>query len=219
MRSVSGFDRRGLIKIMTEEKDRLIVDSGSGTCISGLIYFVLLGSLLILWAYSLGNYLIEQTGINRTDLPGGYFWMLGIVPGYLVHELTQAVWIRIFGGRPRWGMRPDDKKLDLMDRYRRRTFLLQSITLQTYSPGTRFSLIQYLVIVLSPIPVIFIVLPLLMVLWTDPRFYMLMFSTGLISIFFLPRDLILAGMVLFSGSLSDVDIVDKENGTYASPRR
>jgi hypothetical protein len=82
-----------------------------------------------------------------------------------------------------------------------------------WSPGKRFSVVQYLVIVLSPIALTFGLLPIAMVAWQNPGFQIVVWLIGFMNAALIAFDILIAVKLIASGGF-DSYVVDEAEGTY-----
>jgi hypothetical protein len=134
--------------------------------------------------------------------------LFSLLVGFGLHELCQYAFFRLFGSSPRYsGRKYDENRTYLQSKY------LFPVIMRFWSPGKRFSLVQYLVIVLSPIPLTFGLLPIAMITWQNPGVHSVIFATGFISATLIGFDILIAVKLIASGDF-DYDVVDESEGTY-----
>jgi hypothetical protein len=158
---------------------------------------------------AVANFVRDKWLVARPNLQESEWLMLfSLLLGFVIHELCQYVFFRLFGSSPRYsGRKYDEKRTYLQRKY------LFPVIMRFWSPGKRFSLVQYLAIVLSPILLTFGLLPIAMIAWQNPRVHSVIFAIGFMSATFIGFDILIAVKLIGSGGF-DYDVVDELEGTY-----
>ena len=128
--------------------------------------------------------------------------------GIALHEFCQYAFLRLFGGNPRYSGRKYDRDRTYLQRK-----YLSTVIMRLWSPGKKFALAHYLVIVLSPTIMTFGVYPVAMRIWQNPDFLSVFWVIGLVNSALVAFDILIALKLIGSGNLSYA-VVDESEGTY-----
>ena len=169
---------------------------------------VLVFLAFLMWI-AVANFIRDNWLIARPNLlEANWLILFSALLGFVLHELCQYTFFRLFGGSPRYsGRKHDGKRTYLQRKY------LFPVIMRFWSPGKRFSLGQYLVIVLSPVLLTFGLLPVAMVMWQNPVFQTIIWITGFTNSVFIAFDILIAVKLIASGGF-DHYVVDESEGTY-----
>jgi hypothetical protein len=192
---------------MNQEKLH-VIRSDRGSCLTTISSMVLVFLAFLLWI-AVANFVRDNWLIARPNLlEANWLILFSALLGFVLHELCQYTFFRLFGSSPRYsGRNYDEKRTHLQRKY------LFPVIMRFWSPGKRFSLAQYLVIVLSPVLLTFGLLPIAMIAWQNPEFQILIFVLGFISAALIAFDILIAVKLVTSGGF-DYDVVDESEGTY-----
>jgi hypothetical protein len=156
---------------------------------------------------------MDKLSAARPELLESEWLMLfSLLIGFVFHELCQYIFFRLFGVSPRYSNRKYDEKRT----YLKRKYLFPVI-MRFWSPGKRFSLVQYLVIVLSPIALTFGLLPIAMIMWQNPVFQTVVWIMGFMNSALIAFDILIAVKLVASGNF-DYYVIDESEGTYRMKR-
>lgn len=185
-----------------------VIRSDQGSCLTTISSFLMMLIGILVWI-AVTNYVIDVLLVTRPKLLESEWLMLfSVLFGFIFHEFCQYVFIRLFGGSPRYsGRRYDEKRTYLQRRW------LFPVIMRFWSPGKKFSLAQYLIIVLSPVAATFGLLPFVMIAWQNPVFQTLIWITGFTNSALIAFDILIASRLIASGSF-DYYVVDESEGTY-----
>ena len=196
---------------MNQEKLH-VIRSDRGGCLTTLSSMFLVFIAFLMWI-AVANFVRDNWLIARPNLlEADWIILFSALLGFVLHELCQYGVFRLFGVSPRYsGRKYDEQRTYLQRKY------LFPVIMRFWSPGKRFSLVQYLVIVLSPIPLTFGLLPIAMIAWQNPGFLAVIFVIGFISATLIAFDILIAVKLIASGGF-DYYVVDESEGTYRVKR-
>lgn len=194
--------------------DRLIISANFGSIGTSLLCFLLVTILLFSWV----NFTLDPIfdTIQETDWPSNLVWFINLGAAVLLHESIQWLFLWLFGGRPRWSKRWVDEMEDY-ERTSLRTVLI-SPELRTWSPDTKYTPLQYLVVLLSPVFITFFLCPIIMIIWVVPAVFFPGLAMGIANSFLIPRDIWAAAILIFSVRFQKYYVVDRPEGTYLVKR-
>lgn len=192
---------------MSQEKLH-IIRADRGSCLTTIGVSLLVMVFILLWI-AVSNFIIDRTSVVRQELfRSGWLIVISFLFGIALHEFCQYVFIRLFGGKPRYsGRKYDQSRTYLQRRY------LSTIIMRFWSPGKKYALAQYLVIVLSPAIMTFGVLPIAMMFWQNPAFLSIVWIVGFGNSVLIALDCLIALKLIASGNF-DYSVVDESEGTY-----
>ena len=191
-----------------KENKTLLIKSYEGSCSSSLVSILLIPIPFLIWA-GLAMFIIEKTLIPKDLLSTSpLVFLFSALLGYGFHDFCHFFALKFFGGKPKYGKRKYKEGRSYFDRK-----WLFPITIRFWSPGTVFSRVQYIIIVLTPILFNYLILPLFMLVYRDPLYISVILIIGLFISSFIPMDLSIAGKIMLSSEKGQF-IVDEEAGTF-----
>ena len=192
---------------MNKEKVH-VIRSDRGSCLTTISSMLLVLITLLTWI-AVANFVRDNWFISRPNLlEANWLLLFSAVLGFVAHELCQYLFFRLFGSSPRYtGRKYGEKRTYLERKY------LFPIIMRFWSPGKRFSLVQYLVIVLSPVLLTFGLLPIAMIVWQNPAFQTGIWLIGFMNAALIAFDILIAVRLIAWGGF-DYYVVDESEGTY-----
>ena len=185
-----------------------VVKTDQGSCLTALSIILLLPLFFSLWILAT-NVIIALMPVDRAALFKNDLQVYLSIPfGLVLHDICQYAASRLLGGQPRYIGRKYQPARGYLQRKYFRVPLLRC-----WSPGTPFSLMQYLVILLCPALLTFVGFPAIMLLWPNLDVFSILWVMGYSNAFLIPFDFYLTILLLLAGK-TGMAVVDEADGTY-----